>query len=87
MRLEQTLCGAKIAPNSWELMSNRTSDEFGVRQDTHMLIHVFWYVGDVEIGVALVRELLQLGIEGFLCTVRKARQLENWGLMDLLVRS
>jgi hypothetical protein len=31
-----------------------------------MLVHVLGNVGHVEIGVALVGELLQLGVEGFL---------------------
>ena len=33
---------------------------------TYMLVHVLWNVGYVKVGVALVGELLELGIEGFL---------------------
>jgi hypothetical protein len=33
---------------------------------TYMLIHVAWNIRDVEIGIALVRELLKFGIERFL---------------------
>lgn len=31
-----------------------------------MFIHALWKVGDVEIGVLLIGEGLQLGVEGFL---------------------
>lgn len=33
---------------------------------THMLVHVLRNVGHVKVGVALVGELLELGIKGFL---------------------
>jgi hypothetical protein len=36
------------------------------RNGTHMFIHVAWNVGHIEVGVGLVRELLELGIERFL---------------------
>jgi hypothetical protein len=31
-----------------------------------MLVHVLGNVGDIKIGIALVGELLELGVEGFL---------------------
>lgn len=31
-----------------------------------MLIEVLWYARDIKIGVAVVRELLELRVEGFL---------------------
>ena len=31
-----------------------------------MFIHVAWDVGHIEVGIGLVRELLELGIERFL---------------------
>jgi hypothetical protein len=36
-----------------------------------MLVHVLGDVRDVEIGVALIRELLELRVEGFLSEVRQ----------------
>lgn len=35
---------------------------------TYMLVHVAWDVGNIEVGVCLIRELLELGIERFLNT-------------------
>ena len=40
---------------------------------THMLIHVLGNVGHVKVGVALVSELLELGVEGFLYKVSKSK--------------
>lgn len=34
-----------------------------------MLIHVLWNIGDVEVGVGLVRELLEFGVEGLLFVI------------------
>ena len=31
-----------------------------------MLIHILWNVGYVEVGVIVIRELLELGIKGLL---------------------
>jgi hypothetical protein len=37
-----------------------------------MLVHVLGNVGHIEIGVALVGELLELGVEGFLVWVSES---------------
>ena len=42
-----------------------------------MLVHVLWDVGHVKIGVALVGELLELGVEGFLKRVRQVA-IDSW---------
>lgn len=34
--------------------------------NTHMLVHIAWDIGNIEVGVCLVRELLELGVERFL---------------------
>jgi hypothetical protein len=31
-----------------------------------VLVHVAWNIGDVKVGIALIGELLELSIEGFL---------------------
>lgn len=33
---------------------------------THVLVHVTWDIGDVEISVTLIGEFLKLRVEGFL---------------------
>lgn len=38
-----------------------------------MLVHVAWNVRNVEVGVALIRELLELGIERFLMLISEVQ--------------
>jgi hypothetical protein len=61
--LEQTLWGAKIDASCWKQSVTWIKHSEGA---TYMLVHVLGNVGDIKIGVALVGELLELGVEGFL---------------------
>jgi hypothetical protein len=61
--LEQTLWGAKIDASCWEQSVMWIKHSEGA---TYMLVHVLGNVGDIKIGVALVGELLEFGVEGFL---------------------
>lgn len=42
-----------------------------------MLVHGLWQVRDVEVGIGLIRESLQLGIERFLRRSVRAHQYQE----------
>ncbi len=68
MRLEQTLCGEKIAPSSYRL-SGAEDETLTCNVPcvmTHMLIHVLGQVGNIQVGVVFVGQFLELRVERFL---------------------
>lgn len=58
---EQTLCGAKREASSFTALA---SPDWRVSKVwTHMFVHRLWQVRNVEVGVVIIGECLELGVE------------------------
>lgn len=64
------LVRSKDSPQFLAALSAIQSFSSGHEGKTYVLIHVLRNVRDVEIRIVLVRELLELGVEGLLVKVR-----------------